>query len=147
LLATAPYLRRPMAFLEKQLVIKRSKLPKSGKGLFTTKAISKGTRIVEYKGKVRTWKEIMSEPGFNGYVYYITRNRVIDALKAVKTFGRYANDARGLTKIKGLTNNATYVVEEGKVYIEALKTIPAGGEILVSYGKEYWQIVKQNHDL
>jgi SET domain-containing protein len=136
-----------MAFLEKQLVIKRSKLPKSGKGLFTTKAISKGERIVEYKGKVRTWKEIMSEPGFNGYVYYITRNRVIDALKTIKTFGRYANDARGLTKIKSVTNNATYVMEDGKVYIDALKNIPAGGEILVSYGKEYWQIVKQNHDL
>ena len=132
-----------MAFLEKQLVIKKSHLPNSGKGLFTRRAIPKGTRIVEYKGRSRTWKEIKEEPGFNGYVFYITRNHVIDALSYKKAFGRFANDARGLSKTKGITNNADYTVEHGKVYIDAIKDIPAGGEILVSYGKEYWDIVRE----
>jgi hypothetical protein len=48
-----------MALLEKQLVIKKSALPNAGMGLYTTIFIEKGTRIVEYKGKITTWKEVM----------------------------------------------------------------------------------------
>ena len=33
---------------------------------------------------------------------------------------------------------------DGKVYIEATKDIPAGSEILVSYGKEYWEVIRHN---
>lgn len=133
-----------MALLEKQLFIRRSTLPASGKGLFTRKFIPKGTRIVEYKGKVTTWKEVDHHKGSNGYIYYINKNRVIDASPYYKTFGRYANDACGLQKIKGITNNATYVEDNGKVFIEATKDIPANAEILVSYGKEYWDVIRHN---
>jgi hypothetical protein len=45
-----------MALLEKHLRIKRSLLPGAGKGLFTTKFIPKGTRIVEYKEKLQAGK-------------------------------------------------------------------------------------------
>jgi SET domain-containing protein len=134
-----------MAYLEKQLVIKRSTIPNAGKGLFTTKLIPKGTRIVEYKGKKSTWKEATSGPGFNGYIYYINRNKVIDARYNTKDFGRYANDARGIGKLNDIKNNSKYIIEEDdRVYIEAFKDIPAGGEILVSYGKEYWDVIKEN---
>ena len=133
-----------MALLEKQLVVKRSGIPNSGKGLFTKKPISKGTRIVEYKGKVTTWKDVDIDEGRNGYIYYINRNRVIDAMSYSKALGRYANDAKGLTRVKGTNNNSQYVVDDGKVYIEAVKDIPAGGEILVDYGKEYWDVIKHN---
>jgi len=133
-----------MALLGKQLVIKRSTLPSAGKGLFTRKPIAKGTRIVEYKGKITTWKEVDHDNGKNGYIYYINRNHVIDAKPFSKTLGRYANDANGLKKIKLVTNNARYVVDNLRVYIEAVKDIPAGGEILVRYGKEYWDIIRHN---
>lgn len=96
---------------DKHLATKKSKLPKAGQGLFTKVFIKKGTRIVEYKGKVQSWKEVKAEDGYNGYLMYITRNTVINALPAVKTKGRYANDARGLSRKKGLTNNAEYVSE------------------------------------
>jgi len=36
------------------------------------------------------------------------------------------------------------VVEDKRVFLEAKKDIPAGGEILVSYGREYWQVIKDN---
>lgn len=136
-----------MALLEKQLQIKKSGIPQSGKGLFTKKAIPKGTRIVEYKGRITTWKEVQKDKNFNGYIYYIKRDHVIDALPYTKALGRYANDARGLKKIKGLTNNAEYVEDGNKVFIEAKKDIPAGGEILVSYGKEYWDVIKHNNKI
>lgn len=133
-----------MALLEKQLVIKRSTLTGAGKGLFTKKPIAKGTRIVEYKGKITTWKDVNDDNGKNGYIYYINRNHVIDAKPLSKTLGRYANDANGLKKIKSVKNNARYVVDDLRVYIEAVKDIPAGGEIMVRYGKEYWDVIRHN---
>ncbi|HUM65076.1 MAG TPA: SET domain-containing protein-lysine N-methyltransferase [Chitinophagaceae bacterium] len=133
-----------MALLEKQLYIKRSTIPASGMGLFTKKFVPKGTRIVEYKGKMTTWKEVNHDDGKNGYIYYIDRNHVIDAGSYSKALGRYANDARGLQKVKGVTNNAVYTEENYKVFIEAIRDIPAGSEILVSYGKEYWDVIRHN---
>jgi SET domain-containing protein len=136
-----------MALLEKQLVVKRSILPGSGKGLFTKKIIPKGTRIVEYKGKITTWKEVEHKDGANGYIYYVNRNHVIDARTYKKAIARYANDARGLQKIEGLSNNAVYVQEKGRVFIEAAKNIPADSEILVAYGKEYWDSIRHNNEI
>ena len=134
-----------MALLEKQLVVKRSTIPNSGKGLFTKKMIPKGTRIVEYKGKVSSWKEADHRNGGNGYIYYVKRYHVIDALPTPKALARYANDARGMSKIKGFTNNSEYLEDGLKVYITSKKDIPPGGEILVGYGKEYWDVIKENY--
>lgn len=133
-----------MALLEKQLFIKTSTIPNAGKGLFTRKAIPKGTRIVEYTGRRSAWKDVKDEDGRNGYIFYINRNNVIDAQKNVKAFARYANDARGLVRIKGILNNSDYVVDGLKAYIESTKDIPAGGEILVDYGKDYWKVIREN---
>jgi SET domain-containing protein len=133
-----------MALLEKQLFVKKSTIPNSGKGLFTKKFIPKGTRIVEYKGKISTWKDVKDEDGKNGYIFYVTRNHVIDGRPALKAFARYANDARGLVKISGITNNSDYVTDGLKAYIESKKDIPAGSEIFVDYGKDYWKVIRQN---
>lgn len=132
-----------MPLLEKYLVVKRSKIPGAGKGLFTKQFIEKDTRIVQYKGKRTTWKAIQQQE-FNGYVYYIKRDLVIDARNYIKTFGRYANDANGISKLKKLNNNSRYVIDGQSVFIEAIKDINAGEEILVSYGKEYWDAVRYN---
>jgi SET domain-containing protein len=133
-----------MALLEKQLVVKKSGLPGAGNGLFTKKFIPKGTRIVEYKGRITTWKEVDHKKGENGYIFYVKRNHIIDALPYKKALARYANDARGLSRVKGLTNNCEYVEDGLRVYIEAKKDIPAGAELFVGYGKDYWDTVREN---
>jgi len=132
-----------MPLLEKHLFVKKSGLPKAGKGLFTKIAIKKGTRIVEYKGRLQSWKEVKAEDGFNGYLMYIHRNAVINALPAVKTLGRYANDAMGIIRIEGLRNNSEYVSEGNRCFIEATKNIKPGEEILVGYGREYWNLIRK----
>jgi uncharacterized protein len=132
-----------MALLEKYLVVKKSHLPNSGKGLFTKVRIPKGTRVVEYKGRIQPWHEVKAEDGYNGYLMYINRNIVINALYAKKTFGRYANDALGLTRIKGVRNNSESITEGKRCFIEATRTIEAGEEILVGYGREYWTLIKK----
>jgi hypothetical protein len=133
-----------MALLEKQLIVKRSTLRGAGKGLFTTRDIPRGTKIVEYKGKVTRWKEVDSLEGTNGYIYYVNRNHVIDAWPAREAIARYANDAKGLVRTDGVNNNCTYVIEGRKVYIKSMRHIPAGSELLVGYGKEYWDIIREN---
>lgn len=133
-----------MALLEKQLFVKKSTIPNSGKGLFTKKFIPKGTRIVEYKGRISTWKDVKDEDGKNGYIFYVNRNHVIDGKPNLKALARYANDARGLVKIKGLNNNCDYIIDGRKAYIESKKDIPAGAEIFVDYGKDYWKVIRDN---
>ena len=133
-----------MALLEKKIRVKRSTLPNAGKGLFAKALIPKGTRIVEYKGKISTWKEVDDNDGKNGYIYYVRRHHVIDASRHPSALARYANDARGLQRIKGISNNAEYTEDGLKVYIKSTKDIPAGSEILVEYGKEYWAVIRHN---
>ncbi len=133
-----------MALLEKQLYVKKSTIPDSGKGLFTKKFISKGTRIVEYKGRISTWKDVKDDDGKNGYIFFVNRNHVIDALPRKTALARYANDARGLVRVKGVKNNCDYVTEGKKAYIESKKDIPAGAEIFVDYGDDYWKVIRKN---
>ena len=136
-----------MALLEKQLVVKKSTIPNSGKGLFTKKLIPKGTRIVEYKGRISSWKDVKDEDGKNGYIFYVNRNHVINALPVKSALARYANDARGLVRIKGLTNNCDYITDGKQAFIESKKDIPAGTEILVDYGADYWKVIRENMKL
>ena len=133
-----------MALLEKQLVVKKSTIPNSGKGLFTKKFIPKGTRIVEYKGKISAWKDVKDEDGRNGYIFYVNRNHVIDALPVKSALARYANDARGLVRTKGVKNNCDYITHGKKAYIESKKDIAPGAEILVDYGTDYWKVIREN---
>jgi len=130
---------------KQQLVIKKSGLPGAGKGLFTRQAIKKGSLVVEYKGVLTTWKKITDDTKFNGYVFYINRNNVVDAKRHYTAFGRYANDAKGPGRKSGIVNNAHYITRGKKVFIQATKNIAAGSEILVSYGKEYWDVIRFNH--
>jgi SET domain-containing protein len=94
---------------------------------------------VEYKGRQVKWKDVKYEDATNGYLMYITSQAVIDA-RPSKTFGRYANDARGSGRINGLKNNAEYVCEGTRCFIDAKRNIAAGDEILVGYGWEYWAL-------
>ncbi len=134
-----------MALLEKYLFTQQSKIPEAGQGLFTSVFIPKGTRIIEYTGKVTNWENADHREGLNAYIYFLSDEHVIDAARRKKSLARYANDARGMKKIKGLTNNSEYVEEGNKVFIEATKNIPEGEEIFVGYGKEYWDVLKKNY--
>ena len=136
-----------MTILKKDLIIRQSQISGAGKGLFTKCFIPKGTQIIEYKGRITTWKDVCNGDVFNPYVYYVTRNYVIDAMQDKKQLARYINDARGITRITGLKNNTKYVEEGKRVYTVALRNIEAGEEILVSYGKEYWDVIRGNKKL
>ncbi|MEP7376090.1 MAG: SET domain-containing protein-lysine N-methyltransferase [Chitinophagaceae bacterium] len=135
-----------MAFLENELIIKESNITGAGNGLFTTQPIAKGTIILEYTGTITSWKNA-DRSGNNPYLFFVNHKHVIDAVNHADVLGRYVNDAKGLSRIKGFKNNAQYVKEKGKIYLAAICNIPAGEEILAHYGREYWDAIKHNMEL
>ena len=128
------------------LLVKKSTLPNAGKGLFSKRDIKKGERIVEYVGEIITEKELdrRAENDIYGYAFYINKNRCIDAFYMPEALARFANDAKGITRLPGVTNNAEYEVWKNRGWIKATKDIKAGSEIFVSYGAEYWKDMRYN---
>src|ERR1044071_763792 len=107
------------------LIVKRSQLPTSGKGLFTTVPVKKDQKVIEYKGEIINWKEYEKRVAEDkdGYLFYINRNRCIDAYPTPQYKARYANDAAGLSRVKGLRNNCTYQIFGNKCFIVAERDI------------------------
>jgi SET domain-containing protein len=131
-----------MKYFDDYLYLKKSKIPGAGKGLFTKVDIPKGKIIVEYKGRLVLWKEVKDTDGYNVYLFKLNHTYAIDALKNLKSFGRYANDARGFSKIIGMRNNSEYVTKKNKCFIKSIRKIHKGEEILVPYGKAYWDLIR-----
>ncbi len=124
------------------LKVKKSTIPGCGKGLFTQKHIAAGTIITEHTGKITTWKAA-DFSGCNPYLFYVTKNHVIDARHHHAVYARFANDAKGYKRVSGFTNNSKYIIIDKRVFITAIKDIKAGREIFISYGKEYWDTMKE----
>ena len=128
------------------LIVKSSLLPNAGKGLFTNKAIKKDSKIIEYKGEIIDWKEYTKrvKEDKDGYLFFISNKRCIDAFSTPRFKARFANDAEGLSRVKGFKNNAVYDIFGDQCFIVATRDIKAGEEIFVSYTKEYWDCIRYN---
>ena len=128
------------------LIVKKSLLSNAGKGLFTNKPIKKGSIIIEYKGEIIDWKEYEKRvlEDKDGYLFFINKKRCIDAFSTPNYKARYANDAQGISRIKGIKNNASYKVILNNCFIVADRDIDKGEEVFVSYSKEYWNCVRYN---
>lgn len=128
------------------LIVKKSQLPGAGKGLFTTKAYKKEDKIIEYRGEIIGWKEYNERVKKNedGYLFYFNRNKCVDAYHTPQYKARFANDAAGIVRVKGLRNNSHYEVHDDKCYIVAARDIKAGEEIFCDYTRDYWKCVSYN---
>ncbi len=128
------------------LIVKTSQLPNAGKGLYTTRLIKKGKKIIEYRGEMINWKEYERRVARDedGYLFHISNKCCIDAYPTPQYKARYANDAEGLSRVKNLRNNCEYEVEGKRCFIVAIRDIEPGEEIFVSYTKEYWDCIRYN---
>jgi SET domain-containing protein len=95
--------------------------------------------------------EKRSEEGHEGYAFFITKNRCVDAYFTKDAIARYANDAKGIGRVEGLKNNSQYEIKtrqgEKRVFIVAIRTIKPNDEVLVDYGKDYWKNLSKADDL
>ena len=138
-------IRTFVSFYNMALLIKKSKLPGCGKGLFTTKAILKESRIIEYRGEIIDYKEYRkrARKEVDQYLFYVRRDLCIDAMHTPQYKARYANDAAGLTRVKGFRNNSDYIIFGDKCFIVASRNIKAGEEIFVNYTNHYWKSMRK----
>jgi len=127
------------------LIIKKSQLKGAGKGLYSTKAIRKDSKIIEYRGEIIGYNEYRrrARNEVDQYLFYLKRDLCIDAMHTPQYKARYANDAAGITKIKGLKNNSDYIIFGNKCFIVANRDIKAGEEIFVNYTKSYWSYMRK----
>jgi hypothetical protein len=134
-----------LRYLQMALIVKKSQLPGAGNGLYTTKAIRKDSKIIEYRGEVIGNKEYRRRcrKMEDQYMFTIGRNRVIDARPTPQYKARYANDAAGITRVKGMSNNSDYMIFGNKGFIVASRDINAGEEIFVNYTKPYWDCMRR----
>ena len=104
---------------------------RTGLGLFATREIKKGTRIVEYFGPLLDCNIKEQDAIENKYLFELNGRWTIDG-SVRRNVARYANHA--------CRPNAESDVQprNRKVYIRAIKTIQPGDEITYDYGKDYF---------
>jgi SET domain-containing protein len=152
-MSSFPFAKTPDTDWSDSVRIKRSQLPKAGKGLFAKREFKRGDIVCEYEGEIVPWSECerRSDEGHEGYVVFITKNRCVDAFFTPWAPGRFANDARGIGRVSGLRNNAHYEIQtrkgEKRVFIVATRTIEPSQEIFVHYGDDYWRYLSNTREL
>ena len=118
--------------------IKKSKIDDEGRGLYATKNIRKGTKIINYIGKIITNKKIEESDKYDNSkpIYLFTLNK------------RYSLDGDFSWNIAGLINhscenNCDYNGKGLKVWVTAIKDIKKDEELTCDYGFGYDQDYKQ----
>ena len=118
--------------------IKKSNIDNKGRGLYAAKNIKAGTKIINYKGKIVTNKEVDESDKYdNGKpIYLFTLNK------------KYSMDGDFSWNIAGLINhscdpNSQYDGIGLKIWITAIKDIKKGEEITCDYGFGFDKDYKQ----
>ena len=105
--------------------------PIHGRGVFATRTIRKGDDIIEYRGRRITADEADNLPDsdpdnpFHTFLFELNDGRVIDA-------GVRGNAARWINH-SCQPNCVPYENDEGRVFIEAKRSIRAGEELSYDY--------------
>lgn len=104
-----------------------------GRGAFALQRIRKGTRIIEYTGEIITDDEADRRyddekmDRHHTFLFAVDVNHVIDG-------ARKGNDAKYINH--SCEPNCEAVIEENRVFIDALRTIQPGEELLYDYQYE-----------
>ena len=102
-----------------------------GRGVFAIALITRGDRIIEYKGKRSSWDEAMERPdsdpddSAHTFLFEIDDGRVIDA--------RVRGNAARWINHSCAPNCVTHEDETGHVFIEAKRRIKPGEELTYDY--------------
>ena len=100
----------------------------TGLGLFATKPIPRGTKIIEYVGPRISNEEVEKSNG--KYFFGLNQRWAIDG-SGRENIARYANHSCG--------PNAEAIITRGRIWICSKRKIKAGEEITYDYGKEYFE--------
>ena len=120
----------------------------AGLGLFTTVDRRKHEVVDEYSGDILTATEFENAPSVFGVG--ISCGRVVNPIRTDSCYARFSNDARSER-----VNNCMLISDRqyglryarpryrngrgGKVLLITKRALPAGAELLTSYGSQYWR--------
>lgn len=110
------------------LRVRRSRL--HGRGVFALRRIRKGTRVLEYLGDRVSHRQADQRYGHKGiednhtFLFIVDRSVVIDG-------GANGNDARFINH--SCDPNCESLIEDRRVFIEAIRTIQPGDELSYDY--------------
>ena len=110
-------------------VIKKSRIDKKGKGLYATKNIKKGTKIIDYVGKLITKKKSEDSSKYDNKkpIYLFTINKKYDL------DGDFSWNIAGLIN-HSCDNNCDYEGKGLKIWVKAIRDIKKGEEFTCDYG-------------
>ena len=118
--------------------IKKSKIDNKGRGLYAAINIKAGTKIIDYKGKIITNKEVDESDKYDNDkpIYLFTLNK------------RYTLDGDFTWNTAGLINhscnpNCQYDGKGLKIWITSIRDIKKGEEFTSDYGFGYDENYKQ----
>ena len=118
--------------------IKRSKIDNKGRGLYAAKNIKKGTRIINYIGKIISNKEVEQSDKFDNkkriYLFTLNNRYTLD--------GDFSWNTAGLVN-HSCNNNCDYNGKGLKVWITAIKDIKKNEEFTCDYGFGFDKDYKQ----
>jgi hypothetical protein len=120
------------------VTVRRSRV--QGKGVFATRNIAAGERIIEYQGALMTHEETDSMCDdeamrrHHTFLFAVDDEYVIDG-------GRGGNESRFINH--SCDPNCESVVEGRRIFIHATRDIPAGEEVLY----DYWYITDDSYTL
>jgi SET domain-containing protein len=124
---------------------KVAKSPIAGRGVFATRRIPKGTRIMEYVGERISPREADERYDddtmdvHHTFLFIVDDDTIVDAAVNGNS-ARYINHS--------CSPNCEAVVEDGRIWVHAIKDIPAGTELVYDYAYEragsfkssYWDL-------
>ena len=118
--------------------VKKSNIDRNGRGLYATKDIKAGTRIIDYVGKIITKKQTEESEKFDNSkpIYLFNLNSRYDLDGGVSW-----NTARLINH--SCLNNCDYEGKGLKLWVNANRDIKMGEELTCNYGFSYDSDYKQ----
>lgn len=119
----------PASASRKPYVVRRSAI--HGRGVFAAAPLARGETIIEYKGERTSWDDAMERPDSDPddpshtFLFELDDGRVIDA--------RVKGNAARWINHSCAPNCETYEDEDGRVFIQARKSIEPGTELSYDY--------------
>ena len=118
--------------------VKKSNIDKNGRGLYATKDIKAGTRIIDYVGKIITKKQTEESEKFDNskpiYLFDLNSRYDLDGNVSWNT-ARLINHS--------CLNNCDYEGKGLKLWVNANRDIKMGEELTCNYGFSYDSDYKQ----
>ena len=109
--------------------IKKSKIDNKGRGLYATKDIKEGTKIIDYKGKIITNKQVDESDKYDNdkpiYLFTLNKKFTLD--------GDFSWNTAGLIN-HSCDPNSQYDGKGLKIWITAIRDIKKGEEFTCDYG-------------